>query len=1538
MTEARSTGGFNYKTLLCTNIPELFLDKFVARTHFGRFGTLVNFVLRPRRMTCTVSYASESEAAKALEEGNVYNGHEFEMCYAENETTPAQKTEEWVDPDVQAELSALSAVGWRNEYSAGKTFAGAIKSATTNKATPGLLEREKDKERERERERERDRQRAPAQFKAAKQELENILRKPAHSSEDKYRVLDARDKLMRLKQRRGTADSQRLQGHCPDMCPEKERVLREFQRQVAIYELQPDSDHLICHELALKQYSRSSADQETPLPHELRDETSLHMTMSYLMHEIMDISEQTDSHLGDWFHFVWDRTRSIRKEITQQELCSLGAVKLVEQCARFHIHCAARLVAEDPSVFDTKINAENLTKCLQTLKYMYHDLRLKGVQCPREAEFRGYIVLLNLADANFLWDIGQLPVELQSCPEIRRAIQFYLALQDTNFVRFFQLLREPETSYLEACILVTYFTRLRILALQRLLSAYRAPRKYEYSSLPVSYIRQMLVFPNDVEADEFLESCDLNVNESGRVFYTSIRIHPPEHYKLHRQIDLVESKRKQSVGECICGEPLPPKSLYQNHRPHNSFNEQGYLKTSAWTAKDQLPNSVEVEDEPTTVDATPTATEMTTKATVTQSSTKDQNLFKVPLFSAPISPKIKSTTPPPLLQPQQAAFGSKGFSSGASSLPQETSVLSGNIFETKSTSSNNNSTGGFSFAGAAAAAAAASASAASKPPIAMAALAEQQRQQQQKAAEEAKLAALQQAIAAAKQREMELLELQKAKAAQIERARQERQREQQQLQQQQQLAKQEQQRQQRAAEAAAEARRQSLQRLEATREAQCEQLLHELIDDESKRVCVQELQLHRNSLALYKSLLDDEIKDLVSRQMLRADYELGLMRHYWRRWRSYRRVQQQKDELFACLPLSFGGESSNQLLDMRSAEQPLRMIRRYRQGEPCDYRQLLAGIEDQCWLKLDLWELLAKSLQQQEQEQQQLQQSSPGARRFFKLLLSLPVGNVGQVVEHALDRGLLQQPLQREDNKKAKPEGYINGLSQGVALCVHKLKGLSDSQQHKAQLANADGIVCYVNAEQLQETCQRLQFLSRNSNCGYVALIVQQRLTPHQQLQLQRQLQLDNIRTYRIFNCRAVSQGKQKLQLVALLQCAVQFLAKQPHRSRGLLQQSDLRDWLLLHLGDELFQRLRRAVLQDVAIGRRCRQSPQFCAQLYNEAVRRLQLVAGESLEDHPQFPQELRAYVEPVTPQASLTNRLEYFVNGWQLRENRAKIVQLLEQIKLPAMLPLPAAIEHDQARDRDHQQREFCEWLLNYAQQSQDETLIETVALRAIQTLELQMRTGEINYLEMVEIFARERLQFVLRHLADPTMPTAIVYRRHSMHRCYGAHWYYEWQPPDEAAAEPEATVDDNELEQTLTVAQQAPEEELSFDQVLSHAQAVLDKCQDEQQERRTLHDHNGQLDKLERTMERFERTVQEQLQQQQQLPLQQHQRQQQQPQRDREHEVENLPATKRQRLSLSMDESKALLDRTERLLSMNQTSAERRLQLLQRAKKFL
>ena len=67
------------------------------------------------------------------------------------------------------------------------------------------------------------------------------------------------------------------------------------------------------------------------------------------------------------FHFIWDRTRGIRKDITQQQLTDSVSVGLVEKCARFHVHCAAALCELPMDLFDQKINNENLTKCLQVM-------------------------------------------------------------------------------------------------------------------------------------------------------------------------------------------------------------------------------------------------------------------------------------------------------------------------------------------------------------------------------------------------------------------------------------------------------------------------------------------------------------------------------------------------------------------------------------------------------------------------------------------------------------------------------------------------------------------------------------------------------------------------------------------------------------------------------------------------------------------------------------------------------------------------------------------------------------------------------------------------------------------------------------------------------------------------------------------------------------------------------------------------------------------------------------------------------------------
>lgn len=211
------------------------MDKIVAKKHFSKFGRIKRFILRPKRLSCTVEYENREDAERAFIESGNYNGSEFIINYAEKEVAHVQNTEEWVDPEVQAELDAMSTTNKRMKapavipaYSMHKLVSRPTKSTNclphASRATKSLVESIVDSP-------EPDTSKADTMLRT---ELENILKKPAYTDEEKFRVLDARDKLIRLTSIRQTDIKKAVatKGTCPDMCPEKERLMREFQRQV----------------------------------------------------------------------------------------------------------------------------------------------------------------------------------------------------------------------------------------------------------------------------------------------------------------------------------------------------------------------------------------------------------------------------------------------------------------------------------------------------------------------------------------------------------------------------------------------------------------------------------------------------------------------------------------------------------------------------------------------------------------------------------------------------------------------------------------------------------------------------------------------------------------------------------------------------------------------------------------------------------------------------------------------------------------------------------------------------------------------------------------------------------------------------------------------------------------------------------------------------------------------------------------------------------------------------------------------------------
>ncbi|XP_071977632.1 germinal-center associated nuclear protein isoform X1 [Engystomops pustulosus] len=387
----------------------------------------------------------------------------------------------------------------------------------------------------------------------------------AETSEEKYRLLDQRDKILRQARvkRTGLDQAKVFVGTCPDMCPEKERYMRDTRNQLSIYEFLPGTDKLD-HAAAIKEYSRSSADQEEPLPHELRPVPVLCMTMDYLVTYIMD---QGEENYRDWYDFVWNRTRGIRKDITQQHLCDPLTVSLMEKCMRFHIHCAYQLCEEPLSTFDPKINNENLTKCLQSLKEMYQDLKNRGETCPCEPEFRGYSVLLNLNKGDILREVAQFPESVRNSKEVGFAIQVFAALNSTNYIRFFRLVRSA--SYLNSCILHCYFPQIRRDALRVINVAYTI--SYQRPTLfPLENIVRLLFFQDAEEATDFLTAYGLSVSD-GFVELNRTLFGEPEVPLQPKRCSYITLKRQGSVGEVVNGAPLPQFSM---HIPACSFDSQ----------------------------------------------------------------------------------------------------------------------------------------------------------------------------------------------------------------------------------------------------------------------------------------------------------------------------------------------------------------------------------------------------------------------------------------------------------------------------------------------------------------------------------------------------------------------------------------------------------------------------------------------------------------------------------------------------------------------------------------------------------------------------------------------------------------------------------------------------------------------------------------------------------------------------------------------------------------------------------------------------
>jgi hypothetical protein len=406
---------------------------------------------------------------------------------------------------------------------------------------------------------------------------ESVYNRCAKTSKEKYEILDLRDKILKLI--RFDVDNQiqsvvvdnaqlialigknlpselslnSLHGNCVDMCPERERYSREYLNLIHKYEMKYDYEtesNMLDHNLMIKEYSRSSADQDLPLPNEMRPLSVLYDTMMFIVNEIItkiethsdenndDNDQQENGHsssfsVGEWYDFIWNRTRSIRKDIIQQRLLinrsplltqhndddqieRIGGVLIIEKCARFHIMCSYRLCEESSQVFDFKINEENLKNCFQSLRQFYEhssssaDVARGLSQSPNEAEFRSYIILLNLNESNILSEIQRWPKHIRHSRQVRFALKIYFAYASRNYVSFFRMINFEECEYLQACILHRYFAKIRCQAFESIFTAYKEIKGKVY---PLEKLAELLGFDEEKDAEDYCLCFDMKIED-----------------------------------------------------------------------------------------------------------------------------------------------------------------------------------------------------------------------------------------------------------------------------------------------------------------------------------------------------------------------------------------------------------------------------------------------------------------------------------------------------------------------------------------------------------------------------------------------------------------------------------------------------------------------------------------------------------------------------------------------------------------------------------------------------------------------------------------------------------------------------------------------------------------------------------------------------------------------------------------------------------------------------------------------------------------
>ncbi|CAN7051930.1 unnamed protein product, partial [Brassica rapa subsp. trilocularis] len=265
-----------------------------------------------------------------------------------------------------------------------------------------------------------------------------------------------------------SADVSFIVGTCSSMCPERERVTRERLRDLSVFERLHGNPTKSSSDLAVKKFCRtlSAADVQAS---DVRPLSVLEETLRYLL-SLLDSREHPFEVVHD---FIFDRTRSIRQDLSIQNLASEGVIHLYEEIVKFHVISRQRLQSCSGTSISSMhhLNMEQLAKTLTTLYNIYDANRKPDYIYENEAEFRSLYVLLHLNTSSgvmgeplSLW-FRKLTSNLIKSKEMCFVRKLLRSYRNGNY-RSFLRTTASEATYLQYCISEPHIREMRSFAVE----------------------------------------------------------------------------------------------------------------------------------------------------------------------------------------------------------------------------------------------------------------------------------------------------------------------------------------------------------------------------------------------------------------------------------------------------------------------------------------------------------------------------------------------------------------------------------------------------------------------------------------------------------------------------------------------------------------------------------------------------------------------------------------------------------------------------------------------------------------------------------------------------------------------------------------------------------------------------------------------------------------------------------------------------------------------------------------------------------------